>query len=66
MPIVITRLNTYDGTLRSMPAQVITAVRDGTTIRAPSDPCPHTPIHIDDMKWQLEALLDRASTRPSS
>jgi len=62
MPIVITRLNTYDGTLRSMPSQVITAVRDGTPIRAPSNPCPHTPIHIDDMRWQLEPLLDRAST----
>jgi nucleoside-diphosphate-sugar epimerase len=62
MPIVITRLNTYNGTTHSMPAQVIRAVRDGQTIHAPSDPCPHTPIHIEDMKWQLEALLDLAST----
>ena len=22
------------------------------------DPCPHSPIHVDDMAWQLEALLD--------
>ncbi len=62
MPIVITRLNTYDGTVETMPAQVIRAVRDGQTVHAPHDPCPHTPIHIEDMKWQLESLLDRAST----
>lgn len=61
MPIVITRLNTYHGTLESMPAQIIRAVRDGQTITSPSDPCPHTTTHIDDMKWQLEALLDYAA-----
>lgn len=62
MPIVITRLNTYNGTTHSMPAQVIRAVRDNKTVHAPSDPCPHTPIHIEDMKWQLEAMLNLAST----
>ena len=29
---------------------------------APSDPTPHTPIHVDDMIDQLEALLDAAAT----
>lgn len=61
MPIVITRLNTYTGTQRTMPAQIIRAVLDGQTIHAPHDPNPQSPIHIDDMKWQLEALLDVAS-----
>ncbi|MBB6193806.1 nucleoside-diphosphate-sugar epimerase [Sphingobium wenxiniae] len=61
MPIVITRLNTYMGTQRTMPAQVIRAVLDGKTIHAPHDPNPQSPIHIEDMKWQLEALLDAAS-----
>jgi uncharacterized protein YbjT (DUF2867 family) len=28
---------------------------------APHDPNPHSPIHIDDMKDQLEALLDAAA-----
>jgi len=65
MPIVITRLNTYDGTLESMPARVIRAVRDGLTVHAPNDPHPNTPIHVDDMKWQLESLLDYASTPAS-
>ncbi|CAN5221868.1 hypothetical protein BH10PSE13_BH10PSE13_03110 [soil metagenome] len=62
MPIVITRLNTYNGTPLTMPAQVIRAVRDGKTIYAPTDPNPQSPVHIEDMKWQLEALLDAAST----
>jgi UDP-glucuronate 4-epimerase len=65
MPIVITRLNTYTGTSESMPAQVIRAVRDGQTVYAPSDPCPHTLTHIEDMKWQLEAILDYAATPAS-
>ncbi len=36
----------------------IDAVMNGRTLVAPS----HTPIHIDDMKWMLEPLLDAAST----
>ena len=40
----------------------IDAVMNGRTMVAPSDPTPHTPIHIDDMKWMLEPLLDAAST----
>jgi nucleoside-diphosphate-sugar epimerase len=62
MPMVITRLNTFNGTPRSFPALVIRSVLEGRTIHAPSDPNPHTPIHAEDMKWQLEALLDAAST----
>lgn len=62
MPIVITRLNTYNGTVRTMPAQVIEAALGGRTINAPNDPNPQSPVHIDDMKWQLEALLGAAST----
>ena len=62
MPIVIARLNTYNGTPLTMPAHVIRAVLAGKTIHAPNDPCPHSPIHIDDMIWQLEAMLDAAST----
>src|SRR3546814_20987007 len=50
------------GTPLTMPAQVIRAVLAGKTIHAPNDPNPQSPVHIDDMKWQLEALLDAAST----
>ena len=62
LPIVITRLNTLTGLPGTFPAMHIEAVMKGQTMRAPSDPTPHSPIHIDDMKWMLEPLLDAAST----
>lgn len=62
LPIVIARLNTFMGTTGSFPAMHIDAVLDGREMVAPCDPNPHTPIHTDDMKDQLEALLDSAST----
>jgi nucleoside-diphosphate-sugar epimerase len=60
MPVIIARLNTFMGTPRSFPAQIIRSVLASETIYAPHDPNPQTPIHIDDMKWQLEPLLDAA------
>ena len=62
LPITITRLNTFMGTAASFPGMHITAVLDGQDMVAPFDPNPHSPIHVDDMAWQLEALLDAAST----
>jgi nucleoside-diphosphate-sugar epimerase len=62
LPVVITRLNTLTGLPASFPAMHIEAVMNGRTLVAPSDPTPHSPIHIDDMKWMLEPLLDAAST----
>lgn len=61
MRIVIARLNTFNGSRRSMPAQVIRAVLEGRTVHAPYDPNPQSPIHIDDIKSHLEAMLDAAS-----
>jgi nucleoside-diphosphate-sugar epimerase len=62
LPIVITRLNTLTGLPGTFPAMHIDAVMNGRTMVAPSDPTPHSPIHIEDMKWMLEPLLDAAST----
>jgi UDP-glucuronate 4-epimerase len=62
LPIVITRLNTLTGLPGTFPAMHVNAVMKGETLVAPSDPTPHSPIHIDDMKWMLEPLLDAAST----
>ena len=62
LPVVITRLNTLTGLPGTFPAMHIDAVMEGRQMYAPSDPTPHTPIHIDDMKWMLEPLLDAAST----
>lgn len=62
LPTVITRLNTLTGLPGTFPAMHMQAVVNGHTMTAPSDPTPHTPIHIEDMKWMLEPLLDAAST----
>jgi len=62
LPVVIPRLNTLMGLPGTFPAMHIDAVMNGETMVAPCDPTPHSPIHIDDMKWMLEPLLDDAST----
>ncbi|HEX5586949.1 MAG TPA: NAD(P)-dependent oxidoreductase [Acidimicrobiia bacterium] len=62
LPVVITRLNTFMGTPGSFPGMHIKAVLAGQPMVAPCDPNPHSPIHADDMQWQLEPLLDAAST----
>ena len=62
MRVTIARLNTIAGPPRSMPAQVIRAVLADRPLQAPHATNMHSPIHVDDMKWQLEALLDAAST----
>ena len=62
LPIVITRLNSLTGLPGTFPAMHIDAVMEGRQMYAPSDPTPHTPIHIEDMKWMLEPMLDAAST----
>jgi len=62
LPVVIPRLNTLMGPPESFPGMHIAGVLGGRTAVAPSDPTPHSPIHIDDMKWMLEPLLDAAAT----
>jgi UDP-glucuronate 4-epimerase len=62
LPVVIARLSTFMGTPNSFPGFHIQAVLAGHAMVAPHDPSPHSPIHIDDMKDQLEAILDAAST----
>jgi UDP-glucuronate 4-epimerase len=61
LPVVICRLNTLTGLPATFPGMHIDAVMQGRTMVAPSDPTPHSPIHIDDMKWMLEPMLDAAS-----
>ncbi len=62
LPVVIARLSTFMGTRNSFPAFHIQAVLGGRAMVAPHDPSPHSPIHIDDMKDQLEAILGVADT----
>ena len=60
LPVVITRLNTFMGTPVSFPGMHIAAVLEGRPMFAPCDPNPHSPIHLEDMKEQLEPLLGSA------
>jgi nucleoside-diphosphate-sugar epimerase len=62
LPVTITRLNTFMGPPGSFPGMHIASVLAGEEIVVPNDPSPHNPIHADDMRWQLEPLLDAAST----
>lgn len=62
--VTIARLNTFMGPPVSFPGMHIASVLAGEEIVVPNDPSPHNPIHADDMRWQLEPLLDAASTTP--
>jgi nucleoside-diphosphate-sugar epimerase len=61
LPVTITRLNTvYGPDPRYLPTMNGVAVANGAPVGVRGDPCPHSPIHVDDMAWQMEALLDAA------
>ena len=62
LPVTITRLNTFMGPPQSFPGMHIAAVLSGDEVVVPNDPSPHNPIHVDDMQWQLEPLLEAASS----
>ena len=63
LPVTIARLNTvYGPDPRYMPSMNALAVARGDTVVTRGEPCPHSPIHIDDMTRQLEPLLAAAST----
>jgi len=62
MKTVIMRLNTVMAPTTGMLPNTIRAVLAGRPLQAPHDPNFHSPIHIDDMKLQLEPLLAAAST----
>jgi UDP-glucuronate 4-epimerase len=61
MKVVICRLNSVTGTPSSFPAQIIRSVLAERPVQAPHENNMQSPIHIDDMKWQLEPLLKAAS-----
>jgi nucleoside-diphosphate-sugar epimerase len=63
LPVTIARLNTvYGPDARYMPSMNALAVARGDAVVTRGEPCPHSPIHIDDMVWQLEPLLDAAAS----
>jgi nucleoside-diphosphate-sugar epimerase len=62
LPVVIARLNAPYGPTTGLPVSNMDQVVAGTEVFARWEPEPYTPIHLDDMSDQLEALLDAAGT----
>jgi nucleoside-diphosphate-sugar epimerase len=63
LPMVIARLNAPYGSANGLLATAhMGQVVAGQTVNARWDPEPYTPIHLDDMCGQVEAMLDAAST----
>ncbi|MBK7948812.1 MAG: NAD(P)-dependent oxidoreductase [Deltaproteobacteria bacterium] len=56
----IARLNTIYGAFGGLPVMDMDSVVAGRPVRAVADPNVHSPIHMDDVLDQLEALLDAA------
>ncbi|MFO0689129.1 MAG: NAD(P)-dependent oxidoreductase [Myxococcota bacterium] len=54
----IARLNTIYGDFGGLPVMDMDSVVAGRPVRAVADPNVHSPIHMDDVLDQLEALLD--------
>jgi nucleoside-diphosphate-sugar epimerase len=61
MRVVVMRLNTVMGVENCFPSGVIRAVLADRPLQAPHENNMHSPIHIEDMKHQLEPLLQAAS-----
>ena len=59
----IARLNTIYGSFGGLPIMDMDSVVGGKAVRAVADPNVHSPIHMDDVLDQLEAMLDAADTR---
>jgi nucleoside-diphosphate-sugar epimerase len=63
LPTTIARLNTIYGSFGGMPVMQMDDVVAGRTIQAVAEPNVHSPIHMDDVLDQLEALLEAASPK---
>ncbi len=59
----IARLNTIYGAFGGLPIMNMDSIVAGQPVFAVADPNVHSPIHMDDVQDQLEALLDAADTR---
>jgi nucleoside-diphosphate-sugar epimerase len=61
VPMTIARLNTVMGPPGCLAGQHVRAILGAKAITVPNDPNPHSPIHVDDMKLQVESLLGAAA-----
>lgn len=62
LPVIVARLNSPYGPTTGLPVSNMDQVVAGKEVFARWDPEPYTPIHLDDMSDQLEALLGAAGT----
>lgn len=61
LPVTIARLNTVYGSAANLPSIHIRQLIAGEEVMLPSDPNNHSPVHVDDMCAQVEALLGAAN-----
>jgi nucleoside-diphosphate-sugar epimerase len=61
LPVTIARMGSAYGDQGGLPVWHLDAVAAGEPVRSRWDPMPYSPIHDDDIVWQLEPLLDAAS-----
>lgn len=62
IPVTIARLNTVFGPLEAYHANYMRKMLNDEPVMVPGVPSPHTQIHTDDMKWQVEPLLEAAGS----
>lgn len=60
LPTTIARANVVYGERGGLPTRDLHRVAQGQQLEWFGDPYPHSPIHFDDMRDQIEALLDAA------
>ncbi|MDR7103661.1 NAD(P)-dependent oxidoreductase [Croceicoccus sp. BE223] len=61
LPITIARLNTVMGPHRAYYGKQVEAILAGREIVLPAHDNAHNPVHVEDMAWQVEPLLEAAS-----
>lgn len=62
--MTIARLNTVHGPHQAFYGKKVSAVLADQMIVLPSANDPHNPIHVEDLIWQVEPLLDAAGLTP--
>lgn len=62
--MTIARLNTVHGPHQAFYGKKVSSVLADQTIALPSADDPQNPIHIEDLMWQVEPLLDAAGLTP--
>jgi nucleoside-diphosphate-sugar epimerase len=62
LKVTIARMNVAYSSRGGLNAYHLDAIVAGKTVNLRNDPAPYAPIHQDDINWQVEPLLDAATT----